>query len=448
MLPNIIDHAIRLGESPLVASAAIAIISFHALYVASVTWSGVFDLIGLRRGVSHLTNMWLIVLVCVSIYVPEKSMPGLSIVLLSLCNASATAWSVPARPRFILSPPIVFAIYVVHILHLLVARTVMTSRTLNLCEGLEGGLCDEAFRRTFRRTINYSLGIAAMSFGQDVMSGVIRLYPITFYIRQYQAAYAVMVLGVFTYVYASVIRDACMSLVGALYEALLALEIAIPAGPSVFHDGTALEFLSVQSISHVCSCIAGMAVVVLSSAIREGPYLPEAVIFLLLLALLIVSFCGWANSAVLKNEGMCYREVVPVFMATIGGAGTSLIISAALDHVGRQLQLHQKVLIGMTLVAFPAQYLSFEMFEGLRNLRVEESFALLTFSLVLFACILRGVYWSRWAKGPSNYLICLLTLWPLSYVMMFCLMARREEHAKEQVLHHRAFYVERGWFFD
>lgn len=42
--------------------------------------------------------------------------------------------------------------------------------------------------------INYSLGIAAMSFGQDVMSGVIRLYPITFYIRQYQAAYAVMVL--------------------------------------------------------------------------------------------------------------------------------------------------------------------------------------------------------------------------------------------------------------
>ncbi len=98
-----------------------------------------------------------------------------------------------------------------------------------------------------------------------------------------------------------------MSLVGALYEALLALEIAIPAGPSVFHDGTALEFLSVQSISHVCSCIAGMAVVVsrlfivsqntltacqvLSSAIREGPYLPEAVIFLLLLALLIVSFC-------------------------------------------------------------------------------------------------------------------------------------------------------------
>ncbi|KAF8895067.1 hypothetical protein CPB85DRAFT_1329691, partial [Mucidula mucida] len=448
MLPNIIDHAIRLGESPLVASAAIAIISFHALYVASVTWSGVFDLIGLRRGVSHLTNMWLIVLVCVSIYVPEKSMPGLSIVLLSLCNASATAWSVPARPRFILSPPIVFAIYVVHILHLLVARTVMTSRTLNLCEGLEGGLCDEAFRRTFRRTINYSLGIAAMSFGQDVMSGVIRLYPITFYIRQYQAAYAVMVLGVFTYVYASVIRDACMSLVGALYEALLALEIAIPAGPSVFHDGTALEFLSVQSISHVCSCIAGMAVVVLSSAIREGPYLPEAVIFLLLLALLIVSFCGWANySAVLKNEGMCYREVVPVFMATIGGAGTSLIISAALDHVGRQLQLHQKVLIGMTLVAFPAQYLSFEMFEGLRNLRVEESFALLTFSLVLFACILRGVYWSRWAKGPSNYLICLLTLWPLSYVMMFCLMARREEHAKEQVLHHRAFYVERGWFF-
>lgn len=27
------------------------------------------------------------------------------------------------------------------------------------------------------------------------------------------------------------------------------------------------------------------------------------------------------------------------------------------------------------------------MFEGLRNLRVEESFALLTFSLVLFACV-------------------------------------------------------------
>ncbi|KAF9008504.1 hypothetical protein BDZ89DRAFT_1048195 [Hymenopellis radicata] len=444
---NVIDRAITLGESPIFASAVIGIISFHALLIASVAWSGVFDMIGLRRSTSHLTNMWLLVLVCISIYLPEKSMPGLSIVLVSLCNASATAWSSPERPTLILVSPVVFTIYAVHILHLLVARAVMTSRTLNLCEGLEGGLCDEAFRRTLRRTINYSLGIAAMSFGQDVMSGAIRLYPrtLTPHVRRYQAPYAIMVLGAFTHVYASVMQEACISLVGALYETLLALEIAIPVAP-------ALPFFSVQSISHAFSCIAGLAVVhhtVLSSAIREGPYLPEALIFLLLLALLVISLCGWADySAIVENEGICYREAMPVFIATVGGAGTSLVVSAALDHMGRQLHFHEKVLIGMGLITFPAPFLSFEMFEGLRNLRIEESFALLTFSLVLFACkVLRGVYCGRWGKG-SYYFIWLLALWPLSYIMMFCLMARREDRAKEQVLHNRAFYVEHGWFFD